>query len=85
VGDHLLVTAEVCDHPLLEGLDGHDGCRGAPDHALGRRPYGHHRFGLGVQGDDGGLGDDDATTLDGHQRVRRAQVYAMSLANSNTD
>jgi hypothetical protein len=57
------VTGEVGDDAVLHGLDGDDVAGGAAEHLLGLLADGLDLIGLGVDGDDGGLVDDDALAV----------------------
>ena len=74
VGDHLLRHVEVADDSVAERSDGDDARRRSTDHSLGLGADGQNLPGLGFQGDDAGLADDDAAVADLNQGVGRAQV-----------
>ena len=60
VVEHLLGDFEVGDDAVLHGLDGHDVAGRAAEHVLGFFADGFDFAGVLVDGDDGGLVDDDA-------------------------
>ncbi len=60
VVEHLLRDFEVGDHAVLHRLDGHDVAGRAAQHLLGFFAHGLHFAGVLVDGDNGGLIDDDA-------------------------
>src|SRR3989304_4663577 len=76
VAQHLLRRVEVGDDTVLERANGHDGGGSPPYHSLGLEADGIDILRQLVDGDDGGLIDDDTFSLDHHQRVGRAQVNA---------
>ena len=74
VAQHLLGHVEVRDDAVLEGADGHDVAGRAPEHRLGLLADSEHGVVGLVDGDDRGLVEDDALTLDVDEGVGRAQV-----------
>ena len=60
VVQHLFGDFEVGDDAVLHGLDGHDVAGRAAQHLLGFFADRFHLAGVFVDGDDGGLVDDDA-------------------------
>ena len=74
VAQHLLADLEVRDHAVLQGPDGLDVARGTTDHALGLGAYGERLSVLDVDGNHGGLVQDDAAAAHVDQRVRSSEV-----------
>jgi hypothetical protein len=74
VVQHLLGDFEVGDHAVLHGLDGHDVAGRAAQHLLGLFAHGFHLAGVLVDGDDGGLVDNDALAGRVDQRVGGAEI-----------
>jgi hypothetical protein len=74
VAKHLLGDVEVGDDAVLQRTDGLDVGRGAPDHPLRLGSDGEDRAGEGVDGDDGGLVQDDPASANIDERVRGTQV-----------
>jgi hypothetical protein len=74
VVEHLLSDFEVGDDAVLHGLDGDDVARGAAKHVLGFLADCFHFAGVLVDGDDGGLVDDDAFAGREDEGVGCAQV-----------
>ncbi len=72
VVQHLFGDFEVGDHAVLHGLDGNDIAGRAAKHLLGLFAHRLDLAGVFVDGDDGGLIDDDALTARIHQGVRGA-------------
>jgi hypothetical protein len=74
VAEHLLADLEVRDDAVLQRSDGLDVAGGAPDHALG---FDADRDGFAVadvDGDHGGLVQDDAPAAHVDDGVGRAEV-----------
>src|SRR5439155_20430904 len=76
VPEHLFGDVEVGDHAVLERTDGRDRPRRAPEHALRLDADGVHLARSLVDYDDGGLGEDDPTAADVHERVRGTEVHS---------
>ena len=74
VVEHLFGVAEVGDDAVFHGLDGDDVAGGAAEHLLGLFADGLNLIGDLVDGDDGGLVDDDAFAGGEDERVRRAEI-----------
>ena len=74
VGDHLLGYIEVADDAVAKRPDGDDVRRRTTDHALGLGADGQNPPGLGLQGDDARLTDDDASIADVDQRIGCSEV-----------
>ena len=72
--EHLFGDFEVGDDAVLHGLDGHDVAGGAAQHLLGLFADGFHFTGVLVDGDDGGLVDDDALAGGEDQGVGGAEI-----------
>ena len=72
VVQHLFCNFEVGDDAVLHRLDGDDIARSASEHFLGLFANRLDLAGILVNGDDGGLVDDDAFATRVHQCVRRA-------------
>ncbi len=84
VAQHLLADLEVGDDPVLQGPDGLNVRRRAPDHALGLGPHGQRSAVLHIDGNHGRLVEDNATTTHVHQRVGRfSRSTAMSRPKSD--
>ena len=77
VAQHLLADLEVGDHAVLQRADRLDGL-GATIIRLASRPTATGASIVDVDGDDGGLVEDDALTVDVDQRVGGAQFTARS-------
>jgi hypothetical protein len=60
------VTAKSAIPPSFRGSMATIVAEVRPIMQLGRRSHCHNLFRLGIKGNDGGLGEDDALTLDGH-------------------
>src|SRR3712207_1228858 len=67
---------EVGDDAVFEGADGDDALGGLADHRVGLAADAEGAPGLGVDGDDARLGDDDALAADVDEGVGRAEVDA---------
>lgn len=76
VVEHHLDRVEVGDDAVLQGADRDDALRRLADHRLGFGAHAEGPPGAGVDGDDAGLGDDDAFAADVDQGVGGAQVDA---------
>ena len=74
VVQHLFGDFEVGDDAVLHGLDSHDVAGGAAQHLLGFLADGFHFPSVFVDGDDGGLVDDDALPARIHERVGCAEI-----------
>ena len=72
VVQHFLGDLEVGDDAVLHRLDGDDIAGSAAKHLLGLFANRLHFAGIFVDGDDGGLVDDDAFAARVDQGVRRA-------------
>ena len=72
--DHALGHVEVGDGPLAERADGLDVAGRAADHLPGLVAHGQHVAGLDVEGDDGGLVEDDAPAPGVDEGVGGAEV-----------
>jgi hypothetical protein len=74
VAQHLLGGVEVGDDPVLEGADGHDVARGAPDHRLGLGADGQDGVVLGVDGHHRRLVEHDSAAADVDEGVGGPEV-----------
>ena len=74
VVQHLFGDFEVGDHAVFHRLDGDDVARRAAEHLLGFFADRLDFAGILVDGDDGGLVDDDALAARVDQRVRGAEI-----------
>ena len=74
VPQHLLGHLEVGDHPVPERPDRTDRGRRPADHAAGVGSDGLDPAGAVVDGDDGGLEDDDALAANEDERVGGAEI-----------
>lgn len=74
VAEHPLGDLEVGDHAVLQGPYGNDVARCTPDHLLGLGADRQDAAGVGVDGHDGRLVQDDAAPPDVHQRVGSPEV-----------
>ena len=76
VAQHRLGDVEVGDDAVLHRADGGDVAGRAAEHPLGLVADGADLAGDGVEGDDGGLAQDDALVLHVDERVGRAEIDA---------
>ena len=76
VFQHRLRDLEFGDHPVADGPDGDDVCRGAAGQFFGLCAYGNRAARLFVNDDPRRLVYDNALIADVNQRVGRAQVNA---------
>jgi hypothetical protein len=74
IAQHLLCDFEVRDDSVLQRPDGSDVRRGPADHPLGLGPDRQDGRGGRVDGDDGGLVQDDPTPTHIYERVRSTEV-----------
>ena len=74
VAKHCLGNIEVGDNAVLEGTNGHDVAGGTAEHALGLDADRQNALIVFVDGDDGGLADDDTLAAHGDKRVGGAEV-----------
>ena len=74
VAEHLLGHLEVGDHAVAEGSNRGDRRGGPPDHPLRLVADGVDVSGRRVDGDDRGLGDENALPAHEDQRVRGSQI-----------
>ena len=80
VAEHDLGDVEVGDDAVLERALGNDRARRAADHALGVGSDGQDAALALVDGDDGGLVDDDALAAHGDERVGGTEVNCQVAA-----
>jgi hypothetical protein len=71
---HLFGDFEIGDDAVLHGSNRHDVAGGPAQHLFGIAADGEDLAALSLDGDDGGLVDDDPLALDIDQRVGGAQV-----------
>src|SRR5262249_59325725 len=74
VVEHHLDGVEVGDDAVLEGADGDDALRGLADHRFRFDAHGEGPATLSIDGDDGGLGDDDPLAADVDEGVGGPEV-----------
>jgi hypothetical protein len=70
VAQHLLADLKVCDDAVLSGPNGLDVAGGAADHPFGLGAHGQRFAVFDVDGDHGGLVEDDAATSNVDKGVR---------------
>jgi hypothetical protein len=75
VAEHLFGHVEVRDDAVLQGPYRDDAVRCAAQHALGLETDALDSAGGFFDGNNGGLVENDAFTLDVHQRVGCAQIH----------
>ncbi len=71
---HALGDFEIGDDAVFHGPDGDDVARRAAQHLLGLFAHGFHFARVLVDGDNGGLVDDNAFALGKDQRIRGAEI-----------